>query len=114
VAPQYLAPEGVRNHYRPSELLHLLDNEIGVAHAYKPLLEAEHYEMLLFRVQLGAGEDGELVLISQRFYLGLAPEGVVLGEADAVESGILGRDDEIIRGQVAVVGERIGVGVKVD
>ena len=56
----------------------------------------------------------EVVFAAKRFDVALVPEGVVLGEANAVQPGALGVDDKIVRRQLAVVGERVGVGVKID
>ena len=51
---------------------------------------------------------------AQRFDVALVPEGVVLGEANAVKTGALGVNDKLVGGQLAVVGERVGVGMKIN
>ena len=89
--------------------------ELGRAvHAVDVSVEAKGEEVAIVGVHLDAVEDGEGVAAGQLPHLFRVPDEVVLGEADGIEAGGLGGLHELIGGEVAIVGEGLGVGVEID
>jgi hypothetical protein len=87
---------------------------VDTVHAIDVVFEAEDDDVAVLGVDLDAGDDEEVVALPQFGDLLRLPEEVVLGEADAVEAGLLRQVNEIINGKEAIVGEGLSVGVEVD
>ena len=109
-----LAAVGVRGDHDGARSLGEAGELVQSVHAVDEAVEAEDDDVAVFGIHLDAGNDEKVVPLRKRGGLGVVPEKVVLGEANGVESGGFRSFDELVRGEKAVVGERVGVGVEVD
>ena len=98
----------------PAALLDVVGELGGAVHAEDVAVDAEREDVAVVGTDLNAGEDEEVVLGAQLLDLSLVPDGVVLGEADGVEAGVLRPHDEVLGVKDTVVGLGPSVGVKVD
>ena len=101
------------DHHAPGSL-HQGAEFVDPVHAVNVVLEAEDDDVAVFGVHLNSADDKEVVVATEFSDLLRLPEEVVLGQADAVESGALREIDQVIGDEEAIVGQRLGVGVEVD
>ena len=92
---------------------YLLIEEGELVHTEGVFVQAEDEEVAIFRVHLAAGEEENAVSTSEAGQVVGVPEGIVLRDADAVQSKALGLQGEFIRRLNGVVGVGGGVGVQV-
>jgi len=104
----------VAQHRQSARLVRDLPQAFGAPELRPVVIQAERQNVAVVRRDLQPAEEREALLPGQGFDLIPRPDGIVLGDADAVQAEGLRPVDQVDRVQVAAERAQSGVGVQVD
>ena len=97
-----------------TSLIHQTPHKGGAVHAKDILFESKDQKVCLFSGYFDTGENEKVMPLAQLRNIAVIPKPVMLGETDGIKIGLLGINDEFIRGQITVLGLRCGMRMKVN